>query len=76
MRLLLCVHEGRGKCRGVATAAGQQLILSWETGSARSGQGGGGKKGHDPGVEGTDFTKMYIFKSKLPTGGAVVMLGK
>lgn len=43
----LCVHERRGRCvwggGGAATAAGQRLILSRETGSARSGQGGGQK---------------------------------
>lgn len=40
----LCVYVWRRGWRwGVATAAGQQLILSRETGSARSGRGGGAK---------------------------------
>lgn len=35
-----------------------------------------GAKGHDPGGYGTDVTKRYIFKSKGPSRGTGIRLGK
>ncbi len=62
----VCVEsEGGG-----ATAAGQQLILSRETGSARSGQGGG-QKVVTPGVKEQTSQRGTSSKAKAPLGEPV-----
>lgn len=61
-------REGEG-----ATAAGQQLILSRETGSARSGQewGCGGQKVVTPGVKEQTSQRGTSSKAKAPPGDLV-----
>lgn len=55
------------------TAAGKTMILSQETGSARSVQEGGQKAMTQEG-KGTDFTKRYIFKSTRGLEGIDIRL--
>lgn len=56
-------RSGRRKGGRVGTAAGQQMILSQETGISQV-----RAKGHNPQSSGEHFTKRSIFKAQVPEG--------